>query len=526
VDADDIRVKLDAIKQEPKERVQRYFERLDRLFQRGRIPDAEQRRRFLARLRPEIRKLCVIRTFVDIEELVGATTELERMLGELRETPFEPLKEEQEEGIAETSMEHQVVSLNNTLIKFFKGSMPNSVPSSSSTLLRECHICKGRDHIATTCPRLNEPRPKCTKCGMPHRIKNCGVKCSFCSGLGHLEDRCWKKSKDGKSHSGAANFLEVLLNDETTTLQQLNELCGGENVFSYTRVPRHRLPVEMPPVGTAPSTESAENSFVVSRENSIRSKILSHFIKGKISLTPMETMMMIPGELEQLENLVKVARRKKDAEIASNQVSMVSAAPTLRRICINETHRSKTLHLSIEINGYLIEGLVDTGASMSVMAAAIVRELGMMHLVSGSKTYKTASGIVTQAMGRIDEVSVKAGGVECAMTFMVVDTDSYDVLLGLDFLIKIGAIVDVEWGLIQVRHGPGPDVEVLPLTMVNMLQALNSEALMQDDSRFARRFDVIMGKPCVDEDIKTQQLDEQVLGSDFDTSEDCEEEHQ
>jgi hypothetical protein len=30
------------------------------------------------------------------------------------------------------------------------------------------------------------------------------------------------------------------------------------------------------------------------------------------------------------------------------------------------------------------------------------------------------------------------------MTFMVVDTDSYDVLLGLDLLIKISAIVDVE----------------------------------------------------------------------------------
>jgi hypothetical protein len=30
------------------------------------------------------------------------------------------------------------------------------------------------------------------------------------------------------------------------------------------------------------------------------------------------------------------------------------------------------------------------------------------------------------------------------MTFMVVDIDNYDVLFGLDFLIKIGAIVDVE----------------------------------------------------------------------------------
>jgi len=105
IDADDIRMKLDAIKQEPKERVQKYFERLDKLFQKGRIQDAKQRRRFLARLRPEIRKLCVVRTFADIEELVGAATKVERVLGKLGETPFEPLKEEQEEGIEETIME-------------------------------------------------------------------------------------------------------------------------------------------------------------------------------------------------------------------------------------------------------------------------------------------------------------------------------------------------------------------------------------------------------------------------------------
>jgi hypothetical protein len=30
------------------------------------------------------------------------------------------------------------------------------------------------------------------------------------------------------------------------------------------------------------------------------------------------------------------------------------------------------------------------------------------------------------------------------MTFMVMDIDNYNVLLGLDFLIKIGAIMDVE----------------------------------------------------------------------------------
>jgi len=235
------------------------------------------------------------------------------------------------------------------------------------------------------------------------------------------------------------------------------------------------MPVEIPPTEVGTSTGTGGEGVISNRESSIRSKILSHFIKGRISLTLMETVMMIPGELEQLENLVKVARRKKDAEFETNQVSLVSSVPILRRICVNKTHRSKTLHLSVEINNCLIEGLVDMGASMSVMAVVVVRELGLMHLVSGSESYKTTSSAVTQALGRIKEVQIKVGGVQCNMTFMVVDIDSYDVLLGLDFLIKIGAIVDVEQGLIQVRRGPGTDVEVLPLTMVNLVQRSDSE---------------------------------------------------
>jgi hypothetical protein len=394
VNADDIRMKLDTIKQEPKERVQKYFESFDKLFQRGRIPNAEQRRRFLAKLRPEIWKLCIVRTFTDIEELVGAATEPERVLGEIGETPFKPLKEEQEEGVEETLMEKQV-TLNNTLVNFLKKNVPNSVTSSSSTMFSGCHICKGGDHIAIACPRLNEPRLKCAKCGMFHRTENCGVKCSFCARLGHSEDRCWKKPKDGKSHSGGANFVEVLLNDEEATLQQLNRLCGNEKVFSYTRVPRRRMPVEVTPTGNVPSPEVQGEGTGVSRETTVKSKILSHFIKGKISLSPMETILMIPGELEHLESLVKLARRKRDAKTVNDQGSVVSLVPTIRRICVNKTNMSKTLHLPVEINRYMVEGLVDTGASMFVMAAVIVRELGMMHLIAGSKTYKTASRIVT-----------------------------------------------------------------------------------------------------------------------------------
>ncbi|CAK9236157.1 unnamed protein product [Sphagnum troendelagicum] len=115
--------------------------------------------------------------------------------------------------------------------------------------------------------------------------------------------------------------------------------------------------VEVTPATSGLTPDAAIEGSRVNREESVRSKDLSHFIKGKISLTPMETVMMILGELEHLESLLKVARKKKDAEAANNQ---------------------------------------------------------------------------------------------------------------------IGAIVDVEQGLIQVKRGPGADVELLPLTMVNLMQISDS----------------------------------------------------
>jgi hypothetical protein len=53
----------------------------------------------------------------------------------------------------------------------------------------------------------------------------------------------------------------------------------------------------------------------------VRSIILSHFIKGKISLTLMEIILIISSELEYLECFIKLARKWKDVE--ANKIKMV-----------------------------------------------------------------------------------------------------------------------------------------------------------------------------------------------------------
>ncbi len=77
---------------------------------------------------------------------------------------------------------------------------------------------------------------------------------------------CQKKPKDGKSHCGATIFLEVLLNDEEVTMQQLNKLCKNENVFSYTRILRRRMHVEKAPSGTMQNLEFVGEGTKINRE--------------------------------------------------------------------------------------------------------------------------------------------------------------------------------------------------------------------------------------------------------------------
>jgi len=54
-------------------------------------------------------------------------------------------------------------------------------------------------------------------------------------------------------------------------------------------------------------------------------------------------------------------------------------------ICLNHMGKKRSLHLFVEIDEHQVHGLVDAGAFMSVISTSTIRELGLMHLVVGSK---------------------------------------------------------------------------------------------------------------------------------------------
>jgi hypothetical protein len=55
---EEIQVELDSIKQEPKQWVLTYYDRMEKLFTRGKLEDVKHKKRFLFQLCLEIKKLC------------------------------------------------------------------------------------------------------------------------------------------------------------------------------------------------------------------------------------------------------------------------------------------------------------------------------------------------------------------------------------------------------------------------------------------------------------------------------------
>jgi len=50
-------------------------------------------------MRLEIKKLCMVKTYANVKEMLLIAKQVERLSGELGDIPFEPLKEKEKKGM-------------------------------------------------------------------------------------------------------------------------------------------------------------------------------------------------------------------------------------------------------------------------------------------------------------------------------------------------------------------------------------------------------------------------------------------
>jgi hypothetical protein len=78
---------------------------------------------------------------------------------------------------------------------------------------------------------------------------------------------------------------------------------------------------------------------------------------------------------------VRITKKKHNETLKMAIVINAKGTPTVLKIWINKNHCNKTLHLFVDVNNPLVEWLVHTKASVSIMLIYMIHELGIMHLV-------------------------------------------------------------------------------------------------------------------------------------------------
>jgi hypothetical protein len=132
----------------------------------------------------------------------------------------------------------------------------------------------------------------------------------------------------------------------------------------------------------------------------------------------MEIIFTIPSELEYFEGLVKLTIIKRDEVLQLDQVATIALTIfSLKRIKRNK-NCNKIIHILVEMNNHIIERLVDIGALMSIIATSVVKQLGIMLLVTRLESHKKASRVVTQTMGGIIDFPIHVGKIICKIDFM------------------------------------------------------------------------------------------------------------
>ena len=122
------------------------------------------------------------------------------------------------------------------------------------------------------------------------------------------------------------------------------------------------------------------------------------------------------------------------------------------------------LIINLRVNGVPLRAMVDTGAQSTIISQRTAQAAGIMRLVD-TRFKGTAKGVGTGViLGKVHITPLEVGGVHCSASFTVMEKDDMDFLLGLDFLRRFAAVVDLGANKLRLRMGDGKTAEVSFLT--------------------------------------------------------------
>jgi predicted aspartyl protease len=111
----------------------------------------------------------------------------------------------------------------------------------------------------------------------------------------------------------------------------------------------------------------------------------------------------------------------------------------------NITNDKLSPYLLIELNGYKIKSLIDTGAQSTLICLSLVKKLRIENYID--KNCKINMGGIGKSSincKKIHFMKIKVEKDEYPINFYVLDKCVNDIVIGLNFLIRNNAIIDIK----------------------------------------------------------------------------------
>lgn len=101
------------------------------------------------------------------------------------------------------------------------------------------------------------------------------------------------------------------------------------------------------------------------------------------------------------------------------------------------------LHILIEVNGQTIKALVDTGAQVTVISKKCAEDCGIDSLIDYRCAGTTYGVGERKILGKIWMTDVFLGKHALPCSFTVLDDVNFDIIFGLNMMLKYGCILDL-----------------------------------------------------------------------------------
>jgi hypothetical protein len=188
-----------------------------------------------------------------------------------------------------------------------------------------------------------------------------------------------------------------------------------------------------------------------------------------------------------------------------------------------------------EINGYLVQGMVDTGAEISVMSSSCAKRCRVANLIDTQHSGKAIGVGSSDIVGGIDNLGMRIGPLNFQNKVSILRNSRCDLLIGLDILERFQCEVSLKEKILKFNVR-GDQIKI---PMSSNRNSFYPEQQHKDEIRLSKHGampasslrhvhhlrkknaeDDIEGDQNVHSDIESEKLSESIDSSEFDFNDD------